>query len=164
MDLGQNNSAGVVIAALGVSRGMFWAVLFGKTMISDWLSYFEQKWSRLCQKLTAGCPKLQSTSPEKVFETKKMKNYDFSVILYFERKISNFARKRLSMCAKTACCVSSGTFWGNEGCWKKWFLTTFRALSWKFWNVDKNITAGFPKLQTNCPGNFFAKIFLKNSW
>ena len=102
-------------------------------------------------------------SRESVWD-KKLKKYDFSVILYFERKFLIIARKCLSMCAKTACCVSSETFWGNEGCWKKWFLTTFRAFSWKFWNVDKNITAGFPKLQTNCPGKFFAKIFFKKSW
>ena len=73
MDFGQNNSAGVVIAAFGVSRGIFWAFIFQETMISDWFSYFEQKWSGPCKKLTAGCPKLQSTSPEKVFETKKWK-------------------------------------------------------------------------------------------
>ena len=162
----------------------FWAKQFGRSCHScirrferNLLSIFLSRnddfwlifvlWAKMIRTLQKIDGRVSETSiyvsGESVWD-KKMKNYDFSVILYFERKISNFARKRLSMCAKTACCVSSGTFWGNEGCWKKWFLTTFRALSWKFWNVDKNITAGFPKLQTNCPGNFFAKSFLKNSW
>ena len=84
LDFKQNNPVGVVIAAFGVSRGIFWAVLFGKTMIFDWFSYSERKCSGLCIKLTAGCLKLQSTCPEKFLTWEKWKNEDFSVILYSE--------------------------------------------------------------------------------
>ena len=71
MDFGQNSLAGVVKAAFGVSRGTFWAFFNAKTSIFERFSHFERKSSGLCQKFTAGFPKLQSTCPEKNFVREK---------------------------------------------------------------------------------------------
>ena len=100
-DFGWKSLAWVVIAAFGVSRGIFWAVLFGKTMIFDWFSYFERKCSGLCQKLTAGCLKLQPTCQEKNCEREKnWKNDSFSVFLYFEWKKIGLWAKQLGRCCQ----------------------------------------------------------------
>ena len=142
MDFGQNNSAGVVIAAFGVFRGNFWAVLFGKTMIFDWFSYFERKCSGLCQKLTAGCLKLQSTCPEKILREKKWKNDDFSVILYSELEKWTLGKTVWHGLSKlhSACPEESFEHFSLE---KRWLLKDFRTLSKKVPDFAKNQRQGF---------------------
>ena len=51
LDFGQKSLARVVKAAIGVSRGIFWAFFIEKTMIFEWNLYFEQKKFRTLPKL-----------------------------------------------------------------------------------------------------------------
>ena len=162
MDFGQNNSAGVVIAAVGVSRGIFWAVLLGKTMIFDCFSYSERKCSGLCIKLTAGCLKLQSTCREKFLTWEKRKNEEFSVILYSELDKWTLDKTVWHGLSKlhSACPEESFEHFSLE---KRWLLKDFRTLSRKSSGLCQKSMAGFPKLQTTCPEkNFERENFWKN--
>ena len=162
LDFGQNNSAGVVIAAVGVSRGIFWAVLLGKTMIFDCFSYSERKCSGLCIKLTAGCLKLQSTCREKFLTWEKRKNEEFSVILYSELDKWTLDKTVWHGLSKlhSACPEESFEHFSLE---KRWLLKDFRTLSRKSSGLCQKSMAGFPKLQTTCPEkNFERENFWKN--
>ena len=164
LDFGQNNSAGVVIAAVGVSRGIFWAVLLGKTMIFDCFSYSERKCSGLCIKLTAGCLKLQSTCREKFLTWEKRKNEEFSVILYSELDKWTLDKTVWHGLSKlhSACPEESFEHFSLE---KRWLLKDFRTLSRKSSGLCQKSMAGFPKLQTTCPEkNFEREKFLKKWW
>ena len=112
MDFGQHNSAGVVIAALGVSRGIFWAFFIEKTMISEWNSYFERKISGLCQNFTADFGNFNLRVRRKnVREKKNWKNDDFSVFSYFEQKRLDSGQSNWAGVVKTTFGVSRGILW-----------------------------------------------------
>ena len=82
LDIGQHNLAGVVKAAIGVSRGIFWAFFIEKTMIFEWSLYFEQKKFRTWPKLYGRVSETSIyVSAEKLWERKNWKNDDYLVIL-----------------------------------------------------------------------------------
>ena len=150
-DFGQNNSAGVVIAALGVSRGIFWASFIGKTTTFERFLHFEQKRSRLCQKLTAWFPKHQSTCPENTFEReiKLKKCWFFSNFVFWVKKIGLWEKNPTGF-VKAAFGVSRGIFW-------EFFIAKTEIFEWisyfepKSSGLCQKITAGFPILQSTCP-------------
>ena len=74
LDFGQKSLARVVKAAIGVSRGIFWAFFIEKTMIFEWNLFFEQKKFRTLPKLYGRVSETSIyVSGEKVWEKKNEK-------------------------------------------------------------------------------------------
>ena len=112
LDFGQNNLAGVVKAASGVSRGIFWAFFFGKS--NDFRMIFAL-WAKKFRTLPNYYGRVSETSiyvyEEEFWEEKIEKKDDFLVILYFDWKKLNFGQHNSAGVIKAVFGVSRGIFW-----------------------------------------------------
>ena len=151
MDFGQNNLAGVVKAASGVSRGNFWAFFFGKNN-DFWMTF--ALWAKKFLTLPKYYGRVSETSlyvyGEEFWEKKNGKRDDFSVILYFEWKTLDFGQNNSARAIKASFRVSRRISWAfliEKTMIFEWNLYFEQKIS----GLSQNFTAGFPKLQSMCP-------------
>ena len=160
LDCGQNSLARVVKDAFDVSTGIFWAFFIEKTMILEWISYFERKNSGLCQKSTAGSPKLQSTCQEKNCEREKFEKWwYFGNFVLWAKKIELWAKQFGRGCQSCIWRVQRNLLsifhWKNDDFWM-----IFGLWAKKIRNSPK-FYGRFPKLQSTCPEKKFERQKMK---